>query len=136
MKSARPSVELFVMSFCPYGVQAENAMGPVVDLLGSKADIKIRFIATVNGATPDTVRSLHGLSEAKEDLRQLCIMRSGWEFAFGAASFALINPRIRRGCPTLPTFTMARAPGSSRTSPAPKGRSSTRPPASATATKG
>jgi glutaredoxin len=73
VKSARPSVELFVMSFCPYGVQAENAMEPVVDLLGAKADFNIRYIATVNGETPDQVRSLHGLPEAKEDLRQLCV---------------------------------------------------------------
>jgi predicted DsbA family dithiol-disulfide isomerase len=75
VKSSRPSTELFVMSFCPYGVQAENAMGPVVDLLGTKSDIKVRFIATVNGDTVDAVKSLHGLAEAKEDLRQLCIMK-------------------------------------------------------------
>ena len=64
------------MSFCPYGVQAENAMGPVVDLLGTKSDIKVRYIATVNGDTVDAVKSLHGLAEAKEDLRQLCVMKS------------------------------------------------------------
>ncbi len=70
VKSARPSTELFVMSFCPYGVQAENAMDPVVDLLGTKADFTVRYIATVNGDTVDAVKSLHGLPEAKEDLRQ------------------------------------------------------------------
>ena len=75
VKSSRPSVELFVMSFCPFGVQAENAMDPVVDLLGTKADIKVRYIATVNGDTVDSVKSLHGLPEAKEDLRQLCIAK-------------------------------------------------------------
>jgi len=75
VKSARPSVELFVMSFCPYGVQAENAMDPVVGLLGTKADIKVRFIATVQGTTVDSVKSLHGLPEAKEDLRQLCVAK-------------------------------------------------------------
>jgi glutaredoxin len=76
VKSSRPSIELFVMSFCPYGVQAENAMDPVVDLLGTKADITVRFIASVNGTAVDSVKSLHGLNEAKEDLRQLCIMKS------------------------------------------------------------
>jgi hypothetical protein len=76
VKSARPSVELFVMSFCPYGVQAESAMEPVVDLLGTKADFNVRYIATVNGETVDAIRSLHGLPEAKEDLRQLCLMKS------------------------------------------------------------
>jgi len=75
VKSARPSVELFVMSFCPFGVQAENAMDPVVGLLGTKADFTVRFIASVQGTTVDSVKSLHGLTEAKEDLRQLCIAK-------------------------------------------------------------
>jgi len=74
-KTDKPTVELFVMGFCPYGVQAENLMKPVFDLLGSKADIRIRFIATVQGDTVDSVQSLHGLTEAQEDLRQLCIMK-------------------------------------------------------------
>jgi glutaredoxin len=75
VKSASPTVELFVMSFCPYGVQAETAMKPVVDLLGSKADFNVRYIATVQGTTADSVKSLHGLAEAKEDLRQLCVAK-------------------------------------------------------------
>ena len=74
-KTDTPTVQLFVMAFCPYGIQAENAMKPVVDLLGSKADIQVHFIATVSGTTPDTVQSLHGPVEAQEDLRQVCIMK-------------------------------------------------------------
>ncbi len=75
VKSARPTVELYVMSWCPFGVQAETAMKPVVDLLGTKVDFRLRYIATVNGDSVGQVKSLHGLSEAKEDLRQLCIAR-------------------------------------------------------------
>jgi protein-disulfide isomerase len=74
-KTDKPSVELFVMSFCPYGIQAEDLMKPVVDLLGSKADIKVHFIVNIGGTTPDTVQSLHGATEAQEDLRQICIMK-------------------------------------------------------------
>jgi Thioredoxin len=74
-KTDKASAELFVMAFCPYGVQAEGVMKPVVDLLGSKADIKIRFITNVGGTTPDSVQSLHGANEAMEDLRQVCIMK-------------------------------------------------------------
>jgi len=74
-KTDKPTVQLFVMAFCPYGIQAENAMNPVVDLLGSKADIQVHFIANVGGTTPDTVQSLHGPVEAQEDLRQVCIMK-------------------------------------------------------------
>ena len=73
VKSARPTVDLYVMSFCPYGTQAETVMGPVVDLLNSKADIRIRYITTISGSTADSVDSLHGPSEAKEDLQQICI---------------------------------------------------------------
>jgi len=75
-KAAKPTVQLYVMAFCPYGIQAEDAMKPVVDLLGSKADIQVHFIASVGGTTPDSVSSLHGLVEAQEDLRQVCIMKN------------------------------------------------------------
>ncbi len=75
-KSERPVADLYVMAFCPYGTQAETVIRPVVDLLGTKADISVRYITTVNGATVDAVDSLHGPAEAREDLRQLCIMRS------------------------------------------------------------
>lgn len=74
-KTDKPKVELFVMSFCPYGVQAESFMKPVADLFGNKAEIKIRFIAQA-GNSLDSVQSLHGSVEAKEDLRQLCIMKN------------------------------------------------------------
>ncbi len=59
-RSPRPSVDLYVMAFCPYGTQAETAMKPVADLLGSKADIRIRYITTISGSTAASVQSLHG----------------------------------------------------------------------------
>lgn len=71
----KPEANLFVMSFCPYGVLAEKSMKPVVDLLGAKSDIKIRFIVNVGGDTIDSVQSLHGTTEAQEDARQACIMK-------------------------------------------------------------
>jgi len=75
-KSDKPEVDLYVMAFCPYGVQAEQAMKPVVDLLGSKANFNIKFIVNIGGTTPDSVQSLHGAFEANEDLRQVCIRNS------------------------------------------------------------
>ena len=65
-------VMLFVMSFCPYGIQAENAMKPVVDLLGDKVGIVPHFIVNVQGTS---VQSLHGPTEAQEDMRQACIWK-------------------------------------------------------------
>lgn len=74
-KTDKPSVELFVMSFCPYGVKAENNIMPILDLLKDKIDFKINFIVNVNGNAIDDVSSLHGINEAKEDARQVVIMK-------------------------------------------------------------
>lgn len=65
-KTSRPSFELFVMSYCPYGLQAEKAYLPVYRLIGDKADMKIRF---VNYA-------MHGKKEIDENLRQYCIQKN------------------------------------------------------------
>ncbi|MDD3735155.1 MAG: thioredoxin domain-containing protein [Candidatus Pacebacteria bacterium] len=73
-KSERPEVMLFVMSFCPYGIQAENNMKSVYDLLKDKVDFSVKFITTVNGENLESIDSLHGIEEAKEDLRQICII--------------------------------------------------------------
>lgn len=89
----KASAELFVMSFCPYGVQAEDLMKPVFDLLGSKADIKIRFIARVSGDTINDVSSLHGENEAAEDLRQLCIMKN-----YDAATYWKYLEEFNKNC--------------------------------------
>lgn len=62
-KSDKPSVELFVMSHCPYGTQAEKGMIPVAELLGNKINFEIKF---VNYA-------MHGEKEVLEELNQYCI---------------------------------------------------------------
>ena len=43
-KSDKPEVELFVMTHCPYGTQAEKGIIPVFDLLGDKINSNIRFV--------------------------------------------------------------------------------------------
>ncbi|MFH1641974.1 MAG: hypothetical protein ABIC04_03670 [Nanoarchaeota archaeon] len=63
VKSDKPVVELFVMSHCPYGTQAEKGIIPVAELLGDKVDLEIKF---VNYA-------MHGEKEVREQLRQHCI---------------------------------------------------------------
>ncbi len=62
-KSDKPEVELFVMSYCPYGTQAEKGILPVVALLGDKIDFKLRAVHYI----------LHGEKEDVENKRQLCI---------------------------------------------------------------
>ena len=79
VKSERPAVDLYVMAFCPYGTQAETGMKPVAALLGSKADIRVRYITTNSGTTVASIQSLHGMPEVKEDLRQVCILKKNPE---------------------------------------------------------
>lgn len=60
-----PEVELFVMSYCPYGVQAEKGILPVVKKLGSKVDFKIKFVGY----------TMHGKKEVDENVNQYCIQK-------------------------------------------------------------
>ncbi len=62
-KKEKPIVELFVMTYCPYGLQAEKGMIPVIKLLDGLADIKIRFVHYF----------MHGQKEEDETYRQVCI---------------------------------------------------------------
>ena len=59
----RPDVKLFVMSYCPYGVQAVKGMLPAWELLQEKADIGMYFVDYV----------MHDKKEIDENLRQYCI---------------------------------------------------------------
>lgn len=43
-KSDKPVVELFVMTHCPYGTQAEKGMIPALEALGDEINGKIRFV--------------------------------------------------------------------------------------------
>jgi glutaredoxin len=43
-KSDKPVVELFVMTHCPYGTQAEKGFIPFMEAMGDKVDTKIRFV--------------------------------------------------------------------------------------------
>jgi hypothetical protein len=61
-KSDKPIVELYVFTYCPYGLQMEKAILPVVNLLGNNIDFKIRQIG-----------AMHGEHEKVEAIRQLSI---------------------------------------------------------------
>lgn len=78
-RTGKPTLELFVMSYCPYGVQAEEKLIPIVKKFGDKIDFKLQFIAqekkepSAQYITPFT--SLHGYPEVAENIRQLLIAR-------------------------------------------------------------
>lgn len=63
-KSDKPVVELFIMSHCPYGTQAEKGILPVVELLGDKIDFNLRFVYYAMHPTQ---------GEVEEQLNQYCI---------------------------------------------------------------
>jgi len=64
VKTEKPVVELFVMSHCPYGTQAEKGIIPVMELLGDKIDASIKFVYYAMHPTQ---------GEVEEQLAQYCI---------------------------------------------------------------
>jgi hypothetical protein len=64
-KSDKPTVELFVMSYCPFGTQIEKGMLPVLETLGNKIDFKLKFCSY----------AMHGEKELQENLVQYCIQK-------------------------------------------------------------
>jgi len=64
-KSDKPTVELFVMSHCPYGTQIEKGIIPVIESLGDKVDFNLKFCNY----------AMHGEQELKEELNQYCIQK-------------------------------------------------------------
>ena len=64
-KTDKPSIELFVMSYCPYGTQIEKGILPAIAALGKKVDFTIKF----------NDYSMHGDKELKENLVQYCIQK-------------------------------------------------------------
>jgi len=70
---ANVTIELFVMSQCPYGVQAEGLVKNVIDTFGGEVNLSLHFIA--NEGANGSFTSLHGQNEVDEDLRQVCIIK-------------------------------------------------------------
>lgn len=62
-------LEFFVMSKCPYGVQVEKAVAPVLEKLGGNVEFHIAYIGDKKG---DELSSMHGPSEVTGDIAQLC----------------------------------------------------------------
>jgi len=61
----KPKVELFIMTYCPYGLQMQKAYLPVMKLLGGKADMDIKFVSYI----------MHGEREIVENNTQYCIQK-------------------------------------------------------------
>jgi len=64
-KKDNPDIKLFVMSYCPYGLQAQKMFLPVYDLLKDKASMGVYFVDYI----------MHEKKEIDENLNQYCIQK-------------------------------------------------------------
>ena len=64
-------LDIYVMSHCPYGTQAEQAFKSFFDVAKGMS-FNVHYIGSYDNATK-TFTSLHGPTEVDEDLRQVCI---------------------------------------------------------------
>lgn len=62
-KSDKPEAELFIMTHCPYGTQAEKGFIPMINEMKDLIDYKIRFVHYF----------MHGETEENETYAQICI---------------------------------------------------------------
>ena len=63
-------VKVFIMSQCPFGVKAINAMKEVLPNFKGKINFDVHYIADKVG--DGKFKALHGQSEVDENIRQLC----------------------------------------------------------------
>jgi len=69
VKTDKPNVDLFIMTYCPFGLQAQKTMLPVYDLLKDKANITVRFCSY----------AMHDKQELDENLKQYCMQSESRE---------------------------------------------------------
>ncbi|MEW5996581.1 MAG: hypothetical protein AB1657_03230 [Candidatus Micrarchaeota archaeon] len=77
-RSDEPQVLMFVMSYCPYGNQAEGGLAPVVELLAEEAEFEPVYIVYPSGRecaenNGTQYCSLHGNAELWQDAREKII---------------------------------------------------------------
>lgn len=75
--------QMFVMTYCPFGQQAEAGMLDAWDRIGKYVDLDIRFViySQYQGGGDDycidggELCSMHGIAELNEGIRQSCILK-------------------------------------------------------------
>ncbi len=61
--SGAPTMQVFIMSYCPYGLQMLKGLLPVWEKFQDKANIELRFVSY----------TMHGQKEEDENYRMICI---------------------------------------------------------------
>jgi protein-disulfide isomerase len=64
-KTDKPVVDLYIMTYCPYGLQAQTGLYPVMRLLGGDAEFNVKWVPYI----------MHGRIEIDENTRQYCIQK-------------------------------------------------------------
>ncbi len=82
-KSDKPLLEAFIVSQCPFGLQMQRIMAETVSKLPQARDyLKVRYIGSISN---NSITSMHGDEEARENLRQICIREEQsdkyWDYA-------------------------------------------------------
>ena len=72
-KELKRTLDIFVMSQCPFAAQALLAAKEVLDNFKGQAKLRIHFIA--EQAEDGSFRALHGQPEVEENIRQLCAIK-------------------------------------------------------------
>jgi len=78
----KPQIDFFVMSYCPYGNDAEEIVDLVYQNLGSAAEFNPKYVIYSNyqGGGPtyclddeSLYCSMHGVQEVNQDVREICV---------------------------------------------------------------
>lgn len=70
-KSDKPSLEAFIVSQCPYGLQMQRILAKLVkDEPVAKENIIVRYFGSI---ADGKIESMHGEEEAQENLKQICL---------------------------------------------------------------
>lgn len=82
----RPDVKLFVMSYCPYGLQAQKMFLPVYNLLKDKVEMEVYFVDYI----------MHEKKEIDENLRQYCIQKEEAEKYYSYLSCFVVDGNFEK----------------------------------------
>jgi len=72
-KEIKSNLQVFIMSDCPYGRKAVEALYENVNNFGDSMDYEVHYIASEAGTS---FNSLHGQYEVDEDIIQLCVFEN------------------------------------------------------------
>ncbi len=88
-KNDKPTVDLYIMSFCPFGNKAEDTLKSVYTLLKNKVNFNFYYIVNSNG---DAIQSLHGEKEVAQNEREACVLKNyGKDKWFSFVSYVNTN---------------------------------------------